>query len=304
MSITVILIQLLQLFMMICLGFFIGKCHLFHYQFSNDLTKFVLNITMPFLILSSVTTSHFDQMPIIDILYASFLLVFLLPIIAYVIIKVLHIQKNASLYMFMISYPNVGFMGFPLIQSIYGQGALLYTAMINIGFNISLFSIGILMMNYQNQHEFHFSFRKLMTPGIISSLLAFIIYIFSVPIPTPIADFCTSIGNMTTPLSMFIIGLTMSQYDIKQMLCQGRIYLFCIFINFILPIGFMPLFQLIQNDIVKGIALIILAMPVANSAALYAKTYHQNEQLAVQTIFISTLLSVITIPLLVYFFLI
>ena len=96
----------------------------------------------------------------------------------------------------------------------------------------------------------------------------------------------------------------MSHYHLKQMLFEGRVYLFCIFINFILPICFMPLFQFIQNNIVKGIALIILAMPVANSAALYAKTYHQNEQLAVQTIFISTLLSVITIPLLVYFFLI
>ena len=72
MSITIICLQLLQLLMMICLGFVIGKCHLFHHHFSNDLTKFVLNITMPFLILSSVTTSHFDQLPILDILYASF----------------------------------------------------------------------------------------------------------------------------------------------------------------------------------------------------------------------------------------
>lgn len=93
MSITIICLQLLQLLMMICLGFVIGKCHLFHHHFSNDLTKFVLNITMPFLILSSVTTSHFDQLPILDILYASFLLVILLPIIAYIIIKVFHIQK-------------------------------------------------------------------------------------------------------------------------------------------------------------------------------------------------------------------
>lgn len=304
MNITVILMQLLQLFMMIGLGLLIGKCALCHDSLADDLTKLVLNITMPFLILSSVTSSLSGQIPVTDIFIATFILVILLPIVSYFIVKVFIKNQDASLYMFMMIYPNVGFMGFPLIQSIYGQGALLYTAIINIGFNISLFSLGVFMMDQQRHLQPQIFFKKLISPGIIASFIALGIYLFHIELPDFIISFCSSIGNMTTPLSMMIIGLTMSQYNLKNMLSHFYVYLFCIFINLVLPICFMPFFQWIHHDVVRGIALIILAMPVANSAALYAKTYHHNEQLAVQSIFISTLLSMLTIPLLVYLFLI
>ena len=239
---------------------------------------------MPCLIISSVSANK-NGIPYQDLFLSMIILIIILPIFAYLCLKISSL-KDKSLYLFMIIYPNVGFIGFPLLQSLFGKQSLLLTALINMPFNLSLFTLGMMIMSNNKS----FQIKKLITPGIIASLIAVLLYIFSISLPETLLQPIQLIGNMTTPLAMIIIGATLSKYPIKKILLDRKIYLFTIFI-------FSPLVQfLIKDTMIQAMTMIILGMPVANGAVLFAKRYQQNEFLAAKTVFLSTLLSIITIP--------
>lgn len=304
MDIMIIVNQMIQLFVMIMIGYGMGKTKLFHSDFNQRLTQFVLNLTMPCMIVASVMTSNTTSLALFDIIKATMILVLLLPVVAYLCVRFLPISHK-GLYMFMIMFPNVGFMGFPLMQAIFGNEAILSTAIINMGFNLSLFTLGVLVMNYDQGDGYQLNYKSLLSPGVLASLAAILIYIFKIPFPEVITNPLTLIGNMTTPLAMMIIGATLCQYKMKDVFSDLKVYLFVIFIDVIIPLIFYPLiFMCIQDVMIQGIALIILAMPVANGAVLFAKNYHQDEFLAAKTVFISTFMSIVTIPILVYLLLV
>ena len=282
MDITVVIIQLIQLFILIGIGYLLGKTSLFRGMFVQQLTNLVLNLTMPCMILSSVMNSiDAPALPLKDIIIAMFILVIILPVAAFLMIR--RIKTNQGLYLIMIMYPNVGFIGFPLMQSIFGSEAILATAIINMGFNLSLFTLGIVAINYGENKLTSFDLKKIFSPGVISSILAVLIY---------------------TPLAMLVIGATLSVYHLKDIFSDYTVYLFTLLIDLIIPILFYPVILLfIKDSMIRGITLIILAMPVANGAVLFARSNGQDEFLAAKTVFISTMLAIFTIPSLVYMFL-
>lgn len=305
MDIMIIVNQLIQLFIMIAVGFILCKINFLTLEFNQYLTKFVLNVTMPCMIMASVMTSSNVALALKDILYASIIVVVLLPILAYLLVNILPMKNNKGLYMFMMMYPNVGFMGFPLMQAMFGKESLLSTAMITMVFNISLFTLGIIVMNYGSHHKTQINLKTLVSPGIISSIIAMIIYFMKLTIPVVISEPINLIGNMTTPLAMMIIGATLSTFPIKDIIIDIKPYTFTILIDLLIPIILYPVIKLlITSQMIMGVTLIIVAMPVANSAVLFAKAYHQDEFMAAKTVFISTILSIITIPILSYMFLV
>ena len=122
--------------------------------------------------------------------------------------------------------------------------------------------------------------------------------------PYVIVEPINSIGMMTTPLAMLVIGATLSVYHLKDIFSDYTVYLFTLLIDLIIPILFYPVILLfIKDSMIRGITLIILAMPVANGAVLFARSNGQDEFLAAKTVFISTMLAIFTIPSLVYMFL-
>lgn len=304
MDIMIVINQMMQLFIMIGFGFMIAKTSLFEGDFNQKLTKLVLNVTMPCLIISSVLSSKDTSLSLQDIMISTILLVFILPVFAYLCIHILPFKKNQGLYMFMIMYPNVGFMGFPIMKAIFGAKSILSTAIINMGFNLSLFTLGLIVINYGHSEHPNLNIKNILSPGVISSLVAILIYILQIKVPSMIANPITSTGNMTTPLAMIIIGATLASYQLRDVFIDLKVYLFTLFIDMITPIIFYPFISIfIQNPMIQGITLIILAMPVANGAVLFAKLYGQDEFLAAKTVFISTMMAIITIPLLIYIFL-
>ena len=285
MSVYLVINKILQLFMMIVLGFILGKMKDFDESFIDKMNRFVLNITMPCLIISSVSANK-NGIPYQDLFLSMIILIIILPIFAYLCLKISSL-KDKSLYLFMIIYPNVGFIGFPLLQSLFGKQSLLLTALINMPFNLSLFTLGMMIMSNNKSFQISEDF----------SVTSLQLYIFSISLPETLLQPIQLIGNMTTPLAMIIIGATLSKYPIKKILLDRKIYLFTIFFDLIIPMIFSPLVHfLIKDTMIQAMTMIILGMPVANGAVLFAKRYQQNEFLAAKTVFLSTLLSIITIP--------
>lgn len=228
-----------------------------------------------------------------------------LPVISYLLVKLLRLPKDdQGMYMFMSTYGNVGFMGFPVIQAVFGAESVFYTAIFNVIFNISCFSLGIVMIHYgnrQNTEKVTFSWHALVSPSTISSLAAVLIYVLDIHFPEILCSAVNTIGNVTTPLAMMLIGSTLATMNPREIFSDWHVYPFAVIRQFLVPLLLWPLLSKLVTDFwLLGITFVLLIMPSANTCVLFATKYHRNEQLAAKTVFITTFLSMLTVPLLLF----
>ena len=306
-DIVVISNQMIKLFLIICVGFMLYRIKLIDEEFRHKLTKLLLNVTMPALMLSSVMkeeNSH-DMGRVLEMFGLSIVIFAIaLPIISMIIVKILPIsKKQQGLYMFMNSFSNVGFMGFPIIHAVFCEGAMLDAAIVNLIFNLAVFTFGITMINYGTEQKDKFNIKKLLTPGIFSSVIAIIIYFSGITFPQVLSDTCSMIGEITSPIAMIIMGATLGRMDIKAVFSEWKVYPFTAIKQILIPILFWYVLKLfITDEYILGFMMIMLSMPVANTAVLFATEYKNDENLAAKTVFITTLMSLISIPFIMYVF--
>ncbi len=313
MDVTVILNQMVQLFLVMAAGYELYKWGQIDDAFYSRLNRFVLNVTMPAMILGSVLTgSRTVAIHVPSMTAACLILTVLLPGLSFLTAGFLPVKKeDRGLYAFMIMYPNVGFMGFPVMKSIFGNDSVLATSVINLCFNVSLFTLGPAVMygkgksantgKWQNV----FSLKTFLSPGIIASVCAVLFYGFHIPCPPAAGNALNLMGSMTTPLAMMLIGVILARIPFGEVWRDRRVYLFTLLIQVIIPAVAWPVLTLLIPDmLIRGIALIILAMPAANSAVIFAGEYGKDEILAAKMVFFSTFMSIATIPLIVMWFLV
>lgn len=301
MDIQILTNQLIQLFLIICMGYLLYKIKIFSTEVNQKLTKLLLNVSLPAMIVSSVLEQT-ERPPVDEVLMVFAVAVamyIILPVISIALVKLMRIPKSQQgLYMFMNTFSNVGFMGFPIISALYGEKGVFYAAIINIIFNLSVFTYGIIMMHYASGEKADLNLKKLLSPGILCSVFAVLVYAFNINLPTPVESAIGTLGSITTPLAMLLIGSTLATMDIKSVFNDGRVYVFSVIKQLVLPIIlFFAAKMLIHNEYILGITFIMLLMPIANTALLFATEYGRDEKLAAKTVFITTLMSLITIPL-------
>lgn len=212
---------------------------------------------------------------------------------------------SSGLYVFMTVFSNIGFIGYPIMKAIFGNDSVFHTSLFGMVFNIMLFTLGVYLIGIGQQGNNKLNFKNLITPGVICSFLALILYLLHIRAPKIITDFTGMVGDMTTPLAMIIIGVTLGAMNIKDVFNELRVYIYTIIKQLTFPVIAYPAIAfLIKDSYLRGLTLIMLSMPVGSSAVLFTNKYGGDSGLAAKTIFMTTLISVFTIPLVVYMFLI
>ena len=302
MDIMVVINQMIQLFLIIGLGYFMQKKNILNDELNSKLNYIVISITTPAMIFSSVcSTTITDKSMVIYTLGVATAVYLLLPVISFILVKIMRIPlPQQGLYMFMTIFSNIGFMGFPIMKALFGNDAVFYTALFNILFNLEVFTLGVILINYGNNVRMKLDPKNLLSPGVVSSIIAVFIYFLEIPIPGVLANCFEMVGDMTTPLAMMIIGATLANIELKSLFTELRLYYFTVVKQVILPIVVFPIIAFfIRDPLIQGITLVNIAMPVGNSAVLFAKQYGGDVELAAKSIFITTLVSVFTIPLVI-----
>lgn len=304
MDIQIILRQLVTLFLLMGTGFILSRLGFMHTEFNRSLTRLLINVTMPFLIIDSVLKLE-QRAPVSTVfivLAAAIVLYLILPLFGWLIARILFVPKvQRGLYTYMTAFSNVGFMGFPLISALLGAEAVFYTALFNMIFNLSSFSYGILLISAGGEKKEKPRLRMLLSPGILLSLLAILLYFANLSFPAPVTDVVGYIGGLTTPLAMLLTGASIASMNIRDMFRDARMYPFILLKQVALPLCLYPLFCLfIRDALLLNVSLIMLSLPVANSAVLFSIEYHADEKLATRGVFLTTLCSIATIPLVVF----
>ena len=302
-------------------GYIAYKMKILNQTVNKHLSTFVLEISMPLMIIDAVLSLNNKQKPGADTITALFVVSILfyvvMPIIAFLVVKFLaktiNIKKHREgLYMFMMVFGNVGFMGFPILQAACGKNgdlAVFYAAILNIFFNICFFTYGIMVAGYGTDAKTKISLKKFISPGMISSFVGIALYAFGIHYPEKNANMIQQIakglfgtvGDLTPPLAMLLVGSTLASIALKEVFSEWRIYVFIFVRQIILPIILFPLFKIfIHDSLLSTVMFIEFLMPIANSALIVANEYDLDSKFASKAIFISTFASLITIPLILF----
>ncbi len=306
MEITVLIDQMIHLFLLITLGYGLYKVNILNEVLNKGLSTLILKVSMPCLIVSSFMSLESDKNAM-DVVYvflvAIILYVCILPFVAKVMNRLLRVRKQEDgVYRFMNVYSNVGFMGFPIIQSIFSIDAMFYAVIINIVFNISMFTYGRTLMDKKGGKERIRAIIK--SPLIIVSSITIVLYILQVQLPSVVLYSVDSIGALTTPLAMLILGASLASMPVRDVFAGKKIYLYVLVRQLLIPLGVYFAFSWCITDLLlRGVLLIVLAMPVANSCVLFATQYDQNVALTSKVVFLSTVFSMFSIVGITYFML-
>ena len=319
---SVLITQLIQLFLVMAIGYIAFKMKIFTHTVCRHLSTFVLEITMPIMIIDAVLSLDNSQKPgsstIITLFIASILFYIVMPIIAFFVVKILaktiNIKKyREGLYMLMMVFGNVGFMGFPILKAACGSNgelAVFYAAILNIFFNIAFFTYGIMIVGYGTEIQGKISWKKFISPGMISSFVGIALYAFGIHYPASgkgnmftdiLEGLFGTIGDLTPPLAMILVGATLASVAVREVFNEWRIYVFVFVRQIILPLLLFPIFRIfIKDSLLSTVLFIEFLMPIANSAVIIANEYDLDSRFASKAIFISTLASIVAIPLMLY----
>jgi hypothetical protein len=304
MDMQVVLNQMAVLFILLAIGFLVGKVKLLTPEGNKVLTKVVLFITLPCIILSSVFDSE------IDISAGDTVFFIMMSLLAFAIAFAIAIplvrlsrgdKANHGLLTYMCVYSNSGFMGFPVIIAIFGASGAFYTALFNIPFNILSFSVGIALIAGKGAK---FNPKLLLNPPLIAALLAVPIAFTGFRLPDVFTEAIRLTGSVTTPGAMIVIGSTLSYIPIKNVFSEWRIGMVTLLKLIVIPaVTWLVLRQFITNDLMLGVLVVISGMPTAAQSSMLAIQYDGNERIASSGVFLTTLLCGVTVPLIVYFLL-
>ena len=295
---------MMTLFALVIVGYVAGKLGYLGGDFDRQLSRLVINITCPALILSSAMTGELpDRRFILPLLLISLLTYALLTVAAFVLPRFLTRNKDEEgIIGFALMFGNVGFMGYPVIASIFGHEAVFYAAVLNVVNTFAVFTIGtILVTGGENVGQKRFQKKVLYSTPMLAAYLTMAIVALGIDsIPAAISQPLTMLGNITVPGALLIIGSSMSNLSLRNMLGNGSVYATSVFRLALLPLAVhFAMRALGFSDFVVNINTVVIAMPVATYGTILCLKYEKDTTVMTGVTFITTILSMVTIPIIV-----
>lgn len=319
-SAFIILQQMLVLFGMMLVGYFCYKIDWIDDHTYGKLSKIVVNILNPLLVIDGVlgknTGEDLNKLGInfgMMIIYFIFLIIISIPVV-----KLLRPEKkNVELYRLMMIFSNVGFMGIPVISALYGSGVIIYIVFYMLGYNFLLYTYGIILARRSAQRNsqrsekengenntvsFKDNIKSIMNPGVVAGTFAIVLFVMNIQVAAPVASFIKYLSQCVVPMSMILIGASMAQHELKTIFNEMKMYWFLLIRLAIIPIAVALLVRQLPIDSqILGVFILMLAMPVGSIVVLVAMEQGADSTCCTKGSVVSTLLSIITIPIVAMF---
>ena len=294
------IVVMLTLFALVVVGYIAGKVGYLGGDFDRQLSRLVINITCPALILSSAMTGELpDRKYILPLLLISTLTYLVLTGAGFLLPR--YLTKDRSVQGpigFALIFGNVGFMGYPVVASIFGHEAVFYAAVLNVVNTFAVFTIGTILINGASSEKERFEKKVLYSTPMLAAYLTMGIVALRIDnIPEAISQPLTMLGNITVPAALLIIGSSMSQLSLRTMLGNRTVYATTLLRLALLPVGVHFLMRLVGFDpFVVNINTLVIAMPVATYGTILCLKYGKDTTMITEVTFITTLVSMVSNP--------
>ncbi len=302
-----ILVTMGKLLVTMAIGFYLAKRGTLNQDVNSRVSWMVVNITLPCLIVSSLSSVPAGGgATVLKLLGAGFITYGAFILIAWVFTKIFRIPDFvAPVYLCMLVFSNNGFMGYPVVQSLFGDSAIFYMTMFNQPMNLLFFTFGMMMIRRaaektEGQGEGHkkTTVRDILNNAVIAAILALVLYLCGLHIPEGIQSILSFTGGITTPLSMIIIGSSLAGASIKDIKTEKALVPMIICRLVLIPIFVWFFVQIFIHDkLLAAICVVGSGMPVASIVAMSAVDYPRQNKAVTVGVAISTIFSLVTIPI-------
>ncbi|WP_101773160.1 AEC family transporter [Peptostreptococcus faecalis] len=300
----VVLVNVFILFMLLLIGYLMGVRKIVSHSSINDITNILIDVSIPCTIVLSMIRPYDARLmgDALKVIVVVLLYYIVMTVVSFFVTKLLKVDdsKRGS-WMFATVFSNNGFIGYPLMFALYGKDGLFIMAIANIVQNVLIFSLGIklIIMNYNIDEKINLK-RVVFTKQNLAVLIGGIIFLTGFPVAQPVETLLTYVANLTVPLSMMVVGLSLSRYDAKNMFKDFEAYRLTIFRMVIVPALIIVLFRVLHIDAGKSLPYAILfytaALPSPAFTSIMAERYSTSIEFSSKCVFLTTVLSVITVP--------
>ncbi|MBQ2990243.1 MAG: AEC family transporter [Clostridia bacterium] len=294
MNLAGVLSQLVSLFLMMIAGYALARIGLITREFRQRLSSFTLNTASPCVIISSVLQSESVPSDMIGAVGAAVLMFIALIFIAAAVVRIVPTPKEErGLDQLLLIFTNLGFMGIPVIQSLYGADGVALLSMFILTFNFFFFSYGVILI----QPGAKISLKNIINACIVASTIALFFGLTGWHLPAVLESTIASIGSMNTPLAMMIIGSSLAFCDLKETLTNKRLYRVGLLRMVLIPLLIFVLVKLLPLDpMLAGVCIICAAMPIAGNCGVLSELYIPDDLTASHAVIVTTLMSAATLP--------
>lgn len=294
--IIVLLRQIAIMAILVAIGIVLRRKNFLSTQGSKELGNILLRVIIPCVILKSYVIDY-SQKRLIE-LCISTLLAFIGFVLAMLLAYIIY-GKRSRIENFSAAFCNAGFIGIPLAQAITGEAGAFYVASTVALLNLFQWTYGVYIMTDKREA---ISVKVIIkNPVLIAFAGGILLFVAKIPVPGLLRDSLSYVSNMNTPVAMILLGTYMAKFTPK--IIASKKVIGCVLVRLIvIPAVTLLVFSLLpiaNYDLIIAVYLAIIT-PVGTNICVFAQQYECDYELSVGTVCLSTALSVITIPVLVY----
>lgn len=218
------------------------------------------------------------------------------------IVKLARVQeKERGIWIFNFMFSNNGFMGLPLALAIFGNDGLFMMAICNVISNLLIFSVGLKLCTKYYPVKEKINLRKMFINNInIAVVVGFVFYLCQFPVPDVVMRLLDYISNITAGFSMIVVGLSLSRMNIRDVFSNKKLFVMTGLRLIAIPLLCIAVFRLLPFEVPELLYMILIltaALPSASSQSMLTEQYGTNVRDAGRSVFLTTLFSVVTIPI-------
>lgn len=300
MTIFTVFFQMLALLIMIGAGYGIARAGMMDEHTNNQMSNMIVNIFNPLLVLSSAVNSvgliSLDTVGTVGVIAMSMFLFF---IVAGMVLSPLF-DKDASqrkIFQMMFVFSNLGFIGIPVVTSILGAEYVVYVTEFLLAYTIVFYTYGITVMDGKFSLS---SLKAMINPGTIACLTALAVIVLNIQVPDFMKTAISYLGNVTSPMALIGVGFTLAHSDLKRIFGEPRLYVFSVVKLLVLPLLMLPVLRLfVQDDNLVPVCMVMFGMPIGNMPLMVANQKGIDGTTCSASIILTTILCVITVPILI-----
>lgn len=301
---SVVATSVFILFALIFLGFYIGKRGIMRKECAPELSNFIIRVTMPVTVFCSIAEQQGSEVfgSCAVILISAALLHLGSALLGFLTVRLLPIpDEEKGVWIYNHIFSNNGFMGFPLALAIYGSTGMLYMALCNVVSNLLIFSVGIKLLVWKYPVREKISVRRMFVNNInIAVVLGLLVCLTGVSIPPAVNQLLSYLSQITSGLSMIVVGLSLSRLPLREVLRDRKMPLLALMRLAVIPLITAAVLRLLPIQLdptLRSVLILMAALPASSAQSMVTEQYRTNTAASGRAIFFTTLFSVVSVPL-------
>lgn len=289
---------------MLILGFVLQKTHILNEQVNRALSTMVVSAVYPMMLLYSMLGQSGDRREALWLLAGGAAIYCGMLLFGKAVSRVLRVPKEKRKeFECLMVFGNTGFIGAPLAQSLLGNAAFYQLTLMNFAYYVFYNTYAVRTLSPEGEKQ-GFRWKPLFTPGFVLTLLAIVLFLLQFDAPEMIRSTLQMVGSMTTPLSMIILGASLASYPFRQSITDVWAYVYSAVKLMAMPaIAFFVCYLLRIDWYYLCLVILTTAMPAGSMVLMLALQMRRNSEFISKTIFVSTLLSALSLPVVAFLFL-